>query len=345
MPIVAVAADHENGSATALHPKALAINAPGFTLNAPMAANLAVKADLIGIEVAAVLAVFVLGFAGYGSLGEGKRWHNETCKRYTDEANKGCRFHGSGSLLCNLNPTTPHVRWGPGSGAACERSLAQWKQWRQLEIICLCRRANCFWLLGTGGAAVDPDFHLGHSVRAAEWRESTAIAGIPAPADKFVICNVFEELLQGAAAGLFGVFELPTEFGGRAADEHHFVLGRRQAPLGIARRHVVSGEIGGLVTSFAAHGGNAVAVLAAFYVLQVNVTVVALQRSVACGMAILAARRSENFVDFEKGFCRTRRVGLWVAGCSMQIRNGEDDQRNCKDREYPDQRKVCAGVF
>jgi hypothetical protein len=108
MPIVA---DNENGSATAFHPKALAINAPGFPLNAPMAANLAVKADLIGIEVAAVLAVFVLGFAGYGSLGQGKRWDNKTCKRYTDEANKGRRFHGSSSLLFNLNPTAPHVRW------------------------------------------------------------------------------------------------------------------------------------------------------------------------------------------------------------------------------------------
>jgi hypothetical protein len=125
MPIVAVAADNENGAATALYPQALAINAPGFTLNAPMAANLAVKADLIGIEVAAVLAIFVPGFAGYGSLGQGKRWDNKKSKRDTDEANKGRRFHGSGSLLCNLNPTTPHVRWEPGSDAACERSLAQ----------------------------------------------------------------------------------------------------------------------------------------------------------------------------------------------------------------------------
>jgi hypothetical protein len=112
VPIVAVAADNENGSATALYPKALAVNAPGFTLNAPMAANLAVKADLIGIEVAAILAVFVLGFAGYGSLGQGKRWDNKTCKHYTDEANQGRRFHRSNSLLCNLNPTAPHVRWG-----------------------------------------------------------------------------------------------------------------------------------------------------------------------------------------------------------------------------------------
>src|SRR5258707_571748 len=63
------------------------------------------------------------------------------------------------------------------------------------------------------------------------------------------------------------------------------------------------------------------------------------------GMAILAARRSETFVDFEKGFCRSSRVGLWVVGCSMQIGDGEYDQRNCKDRQYPDQRKVCPGVF
>src|SRR5258708_36783377 len=122
------------------------------------------------------------------------------------------------------------------------------------------RAAECH--SGAGGAAVDPDLHLGHGVRATEWRESAAIAGIPAPADKFVICNVFEELLQGAAAGLFGVFELAAKLVGGATDKNHFVLRRRHAPLGIARRHVVSGELAGLVTSSAAHSGNTVAVLA-----------------------------------------------------------------------------------
>jgi hypothetical protein len=109
-PIIAVA-DNENGSAAAFDPKTLAVNAPSYTLNAATTANLAVQADLIGIEVAAVLAVFVPGFAGYGSLSRSKGRDNKTSKRYTEEANKGRRFHGLALSCAILNPTKPHVRW------------------------------------------------------------------------------------------------------------------------------------------------------------------------------------------------------------------------------------------
>jgi hypothetical protein len=110
---------------------------------------------------------------------------------------------------------------------------------------------------------------------------------------------------------------------------------------------VVAGEVAGLVTGFAAHGGHAVAILAAFYVLQVDVAVVALERSVASGMASLAARRRENFVDFEKGFCGSSGVGRGMRWRSVRIRYGENDQDDSYDCEgnYPDQRKVCAGVL
>jgi hypothetical protein len=105
----------------------------------------------------------------------------------------------------------------------------------------------------------------------------------------------------------------------------------RSFPFGIAGRHVITGEIGALVTGFAAHGGNAAAVFAAFYVLQMDVAVVALQGSVACGMAVLAARRSEDFVHLEKGFCGGGRVGFWISWRGVQIRHCEYDQR---DPEY-----------
>jgi hypothetical protein len=78
------------------------------------------------------------------------------------------------------------------------------------------------------------------------------------------------------------------------------VFGRRQSPFGISGRHVIAAKIGGLVTGFAAHGGDAVAVLATFHVLQVDVTVVALQGSVASGVAILAARRGKDFVNLQE---------------------------------------------
>jgi hypothetical protein len=135
--------------------------------------------------------------------------------------------------------------------------------------LCIADRPPHWVSLGTGGAAVDPYFHLGNSVLAAERRESAAIAGIPTPSDKFVVRNVFEKLLQRAATSLFWVLELATEFGWSATDEDHFVFRRRQTPFGTTGWHVIAGQVGGLMAGFAAHGSDAVAVFAAFYVLQV----------------------------------------------------------------------------
>jgi hypothetical protein len=64
---------------------------------------------------------------------------------------------------------------------------------------------------------------------------------------------------------------------------------------------------------------------AAFYVLHVYVTIVALERSVARGMTILAARRSENFVYFQKRFCRSSGFGLCVSGRGVQVRDSDYD--------------------
>ena len=50
-------------------------------------------------------------------------------------------------------------------------------------------------LLRTGGAAVDPNFHLSDGFLAGKRRESTAIAWIPAPGYEFVVGDVFEQLL------------------------------------------------------------------------------------------------------------------------------------------------------
>jgi hypothetical protein len=49
-------------------------------------------------------------------------------------------------------------------------------------------------LLRAGGAAVDPEFHLGNGGCPGEWRRRAAIAGTPAPADKVIRRNVLEEL-------------------------------------------------------------------------------------------------------------------------------------------------------
>jgi hypothetical protein len=199
-------------------------------------------------------------------------------------------------------------------------------------------------LLGTGGAALNPDFHLGHCVLAAERREGAAIAGIPAPGHEFIVGDVFEELLQPAATGLFRVLKLATEFGRRTSDENHPVFRRRQTQFGISGRHVVASQIAGLVAGFAAHGSDAVAILAAFYVLQVDVAVIALERSVASGMAILAARRSENFMHFQKRSGGSGGIGLCISGRGAQIGDRDYDQNDCQKGECrrPDQHKIST---
>jgi len=70
-----------------------------------------------------------------------------------------------------------------------------------------------------------------------------------------------------------------------------------QRPFGISRRHMLAGKIGGLVAGVTAHGADAVAVFATLYILHVDVAVITLERRVARGVTVLAAWRSENFVD------------------------------------------------
>ena len=61
-------------------------------------------------------------------------------------------------------------------------------------------------LLGAGGAAVDPDFHLGGGVGTGEGRKRAAWAWIPAPSDEVVMGDVIPELLKIAATILLGIF-------------------------------------------------------------------------------------------------------------------------------------------
>jgi hypothetical protein len=102
---------------------------------------------------------------------------------------------------------------------------------------------------------------------------------------------VVVELGQGAASVLLRVFDLAAELGWSAAYEDHFVFRWRQAPFGISGGHVCASEVVVLVAGVAAHGYGAVSVGAALDVLDVDVAVVALERSVARGMAVGAAGR------------------------------------------------------
>jgi hypothetical protein len=145
--------------------------------------------------------------------------------------------------------------------------------------------------------AIDPSPHLLCSFLPRKRRQGPSVSGIPSPTYKVIVSDVIVELCQSAVAVLFGVFNLATEIGSGTSDKNHLVFWSGERPFGISGRHVFAGEICGLVASVATHGADAVAVFAALYILHVDVTVIALERSVASGMAVLTPRRSKDFVD------------------------------------------------
>ena len=152
------------------------------------------------------------------------------------------------------------------------------------------RAVGClFW---TGRATLYPNFHLGHRIWPGEGWQCAAIARIPAPADKIVVRDVIEKRFEGPSAILLGIFDLPAKLARGASREYHLMFRRRKPPLRITRRHVRAGKIRGLMAGIAAHPVHSVAVLAAFYVLKMHMAVISLKGRVACGVTILAARRS-----------------------------------------------------
>src|SRR5580698_192693 len=149
-------------------------------------------------------------------------------------------------------------------------------------------------LLRAGSAVVHPGLHRGHKFRTVERRQCASFARIPAPANQIVRGNMLDDLRETAMAVLRRIFQLPAKLGGGFALNHHLHIGRRQRPFRIARRHVGARKIRNLMARAAFHPVNALAIRAALHILNVHVTILALQRRVAGGMAIAAARRSEN---------------------------------------------------
>ena len=72
-------------------------------------------------------------------------------------------------------------------------------------------------------------------------------------------------------------------------------------PFGMARRHVLAGKVFVLMTILALECVKAFAVGTALHVLEMRVAVLALQRNVAGGMAIHAARVHEDRIRSKKG--------------------------------------------
>ncbi len=100
-----------------------------------------------------------------------------------------------------------------------------------------------------------------------------------------------------------------------------------------------------LVAGVAAHPIHAVAVSPALHVLHVDVAVVALQRRVSRGMAVLTSRRRENFVDLQKR--RARCVGIGprrTRSNNARAARKPSDRGNSSRRYSQQQRSPSPGV-
>jgi hypothetical protein len=97
-----------------------------------------------------------------------------------------------------------------------------------------------------------------------------------------------------------------------------------------------SGKVRRLMAGIAAHGGNAVAVFAALYVLKMHVTIIALQRRIARGVTILASRRNQYAINLHERSLGRRRIRLRGASCSRSAQRehsgGESNSR--QDQDY-----------
>jgi len=112
--------------------------------------------------------------------------------------------------------------------------------------------------------------------------------------DQTVVRNVLDDLFERFASVLFRVFQLACQLrGGFALKDHSHIRGR-ETPLGMTGRHAFARKVRVLVTTFALERIEAFAVGAALHVLEMEVTVFALQRDVSGRMAIHAARMHEN---------------------------------------------------
>jgi len=217
-------------------------------------------------------------------------------------------------------PSDSHGRFNRvGTRASKVISLA----WQSQQ----CFRWSVPDLLWAASAVIHPFLHRSDKIRAVERRRCTSVTRIPAPANKIVGRNVREDLRETAAAVLLRVLQLAAKLSGSPAHKNHFHLWRRQPPFRIPRRHVRARKIRALVARLTPHPIYPMTISAPLYILCMHMTVVALQRSVARWMAILAARRNENRVGAFK--CRLRRRVVWRGCCNCRNKRALTPIRKC----------------
>jgi len=163
--IISSAGANDEGCATALlHPQTLPIDAPGTALNAGRTADLAIQADLVWIIAAAILAILIVGFASDALLSRGECGDYEKSKRRSEKAEKSIQLHELAPIEFEGHSAEP-----PGRASRKRRSMCEEPTTVHADFGLSITEGTTVppASLGTGGASVDPYFHLGNSVLAA----------------------------------------------------------------------------------------------------------------------------------------------------------------------------------
>src|SRR5882762_9767949 len=145
-------------------------------------------------------------------------------------------------------------------------------------------------LRGTGRAGFHPGLDQGAGLLLRAGHGAAASAGSPGPANQRIFADMMDEFLELASTVTCGILELRADFGNRLALPRHFA--RCEVPLRMAR-HAAGFEVRMLVATRAAHRWKTMTVRAARDRRLVQPALVALPRSIGCGMAIRAARMGQ----------------------------------------------------
>src|SRR5207244_784012 len=146
---------------------------------------------------------------------------------------------------------------------------------------------------GTRSAGSGPLFELRDELRA-RYRHGRAVAaGGPPPAYELVVGDVMNQGIEVLAAVLPRIFDRRAQIGGRKVDEHHLLLGRRQAPGRRAGRRVwaeAGRRVGGIVASRTREAWTAHSDLPAHDAHLVRQAGIELERRIAGDVAVLTSR-------------------------------------------------------
>jgi len=123
---------------------------------------------------------------------------------------------------------------------------------------------------------------------------SSTLTWAPGPCHQFVFGQVLDQLVEVPVPVLLRVLDRPANLRIGQTLPDHGSAGRRQAPVGSARRQMRARKVVVLMTGAALFRRNSVTAGAAPHVHRMRMTIVSLPREVSLGMAVHASRVSQH---------------------------------------------------